>query len=177
MGYALPGGGGRGGGVWWALAATVAAVAVTHTAAQWTPVRPGPVVAAVARAAAPTRVQLRYRDAEGAWRTLRAPGSGRFAGMSAEDWRRAMPGFRVTTKGQRVTLVEDGGKQTLPYFVGIGQGRVSIWAGTPQGLRVEVDTTPILAGTLPPRDLDRLRRTVRVHSVAEGWRVLAAISA
>lgn len=177
MGYALPGGrGGRGSGMWWAAAATLAAFLATHTSVL-SALRPRPVVAAVAHPAAQSRIRVVYRDAEGQWRTARAAASGRYVGMSEADWRRQMPGFRVRQAAQGWTFTEDGRGASRPYFLGIGSGRVSIWAGTPAGFRVMVDTTPILAGALGARDLDRFRRTVRVHSVAEGWRVLASTQA
>jgi hypothetical protein len=120
-------------------------------------------------------VRIAYRDADGRWRVLTAKAAGPWRSASAAAWRRAMPGMDVRVDGGGVALTESLHPKASPYYLAIDQGRVGIWAGRPEGYHVCVSTTPLLAGTLGPAEIARLRATVRVASVAQAWQALSGL--
>ncbi len=177
MGYAL-GGGGRGSGLLWLAAATGAAALMGGHLTALPSLRPLRAVTASihpAPAVGARPVRIAYRDADGRWRVLTAKAAGPWRSASAAAWRRAMPGMDVRVDGGGVALTESLHPKASPYYLAIDQGRVGIWAGRPEGYHVCVSTTPLLAGTLGPAEIARLRATVRVASVAQAWQVLSGL--
>jgi|GEM_PF-6217985 len=180
MGYLLPGGGGRGGGRrWWYMAVGVILCGWALTRlpqagvepARWTPPARTEAVPAGASAPAAVHVRLRYRNEDGVWRS-RDTSPLLVTALTSGAWRSALAGFSAHVRGDGIELREDPGPGDAPFYLGLADGEVAIWAGRPDGPRALVETTHVLAGTLSNGALARLRAGVRAVSVAAAWQGL-----